>query len=120
MVKGLMHELSICQALLDQVTSLVKANEADAVASITVRIGPLSGVEPELLQQAFSIAQANTVAAGSALVLTTLPIRVRCHCCGAESEATVNRLLCAKCQDWHTEVISGDELLLASVELIVN
>jgi hydrogenase nickel incorporation protein HypA/HybF len=30
----------------------------------------------------------------------------------------MNRLLCGACGDWHTQVISGDELLLESVELI--
>jgi hydrogenase nickel incorporation protein HypA/HybF len=29
----------------------------------------------------------------------------------------MNRLTCAACGDWHTRVISGDELLLESVEL---
>lgn len=29
----------------------------------------------------------------------------------------MNRLLCGACGDWHTRIISGDELLLESVEL---
>jgi hydrogenase nickel incorporation protein HypA/HybF len=45
------------------------------------------------------------------------PIQVRCQTCGAETEAAMNRLICGACGDWHTQVISGDELLLESVEL---
>jgi hydrogenase nickel incorporation protein HypA/HybF len=44
-------------------------------------------------------------------------VRVRCEQCGAESEASPNRLLCGACGDYHTRLLSGDELLLVSVEL---
>jgi hydrogenase nickel incorporation protein HypA/HybF len=81
------------------------------------RIGPLSGVEPQLLEQAFPLASAGTIAAHAELAIETLAVRVRCETCGAETEATANRLLCGACGDWHTKLVSGDELLLVSVEL---
>lgn len=90
---------------------------APGVASITLRIGPLSGVVPALLMQAFPLAAAGSVAAHADLTIESLPVRVHCHGCGADSDAAVNRLLCGVCGDWHTALISGDELLLASVEL---
>ena len=34
--------------------------------------------------------------------------------------ATVNRLLCGACGDYHTRLLSGDEMILASVELNVD
>ncbi len=112
-----MHELSVCQGMLNQVAAIAAERQALGVSSITVRIGPLSGVEPDLLQHAFPIACAGTVAAEARLVIERLPIRVRCEQCGAETDATPNRLLCGACGDWHTQLISGDELILASVEL---
>ena len=45
------------------------------------------------------------------------PVRVRCTQCGAESPARPNRLLCASCGDYRTRLISGDEMLLANLEL---
>ncbi len=112
-----MHELSICQALIEQVETVARDHSAAAVTSITVKIGPLSGVVPDLLEQAFPLASAGTVAATSTLHVVPLPIKVQCQRCGAETEATINRLLCAACGAWQTRVTSGDELLLASVEL---
>jgi hydrogenase nickel incorporation protein HypA/HybF len=44
---------------------------------------------------------------------------VRCETCGAETEAEPNRLICATCGDYHTRLVSGDEMMLMSVELIV-
>lgn len=112
-----MHELAICQGMLRQVMDIADRKQARAVTRILVRIGPLSGVEPQLLAQAFPIASAGTPAADAALELESLPVRVRCEQCGAESEASPNRLLCGACGDYHTRLLSGDELLLVSVEL---
>lgn len=113
-----MHELSVCQALLEQVQTVANSHGARAVSRIVLQIGPLAGVEPGLLKQAFPIARAGTVAATADLQIETLPIRVRCEQCGAETDAAVNHLVCGRCGDWHTQLLSGDELLLASVELL--
>jgi hydrogenase nickel incorporation protein HypA/HybF len=113
-----MHELSICQALLAQVEKVVSEHQALGAARIVVHIGPLAGVEPRLLQEAFPIAAAGSVAQSAQLQIEELPLRVRCDSCGAESDAQPNRLLCGACGDWHTRLISGEEMVLASVELI--
>jgi hydrogenase nickel incorporation protein HypA/HybF len=113
-----MHELSICQALLTQVETLAAQHQAQQVTRIVVRVGPLGGVEPDLLAHAFTVARAGTVAAEAELVLETLPVRIRCQQCGVESEVEANHLCCRACGDWHTQLLSGDELLLAQVELI--
>ena len=114
-----MHELSVCQSLLTQVEAIAAQHRTQSVASITLQIGPLSGIEPGLLQQAFTLARAGSVAEQATLVIESLPIRVKCQRCEQESEALPNRLLCAHCGDYHTQLISGDEMLLASVELAV-
>jgi hydrogenase nickel incorporation protein HypA/HybF len=113
-----MHELSICQALLAQIETLATRHRAQQVVLIKVQIGPLAGVEPHLLTQAFALAQVGTLAAQAKLVLETLPVRVRCQSCDQESETSSNQLICHHCGDWHTELLSGDEMLLASVELM--
>ena len=114
-----MHELSVCQGMLRQVSDLARRHRAEKVSRIVVRIGPLSGVEPELLRQAFPLASAGTLAEAADLVLEADALRVQCSECGAESDARPNRLLCGQCGSWQTRLISGDELLLASVEFIM-
>jgi hydrogenase nickel incorporation protein HypA/HybF len=112
-----MHELSVCQGLLDQVSGIARQHQAIGVKRIRLRIGPLSGVEPQLLAQAFPLASAGSIAEHAELEIETLAVRVRCATCGAETDAAANRLVCGACGDWHTQLISGDELLLVSVEL---
>ena len=115
-----MHELSVCQALMSQVEEIARREGASSVATIRLRIGPLSGVVPDLLKQAFTIARAGTLAESAELITELQPIRIRCLECDAESEAQPNRLLCGACGGFRTQVTSGDELLLASVELDIE
>jgi hydrogenase nickel incorporation protein HypA/HybF len=113
------HELSVCQALLDEVAKIAASHDARAVERVTVEVGLLSGIEPALLASAFEIARAGTCAAQAELSIAVLEILVRCNDCGAASRAQPNRLLCAACGGYHTRVLEGDELRLRAVELDV-
>lgn len=113
-----MHELAICQGLMREVERVAHAAGADRVVSVTVRIGPLSGVEPQLLESAFPLASAGTSAAGARLIIERAALRVRCQRCGGESEVPSTRLVCTHCGHWRVQVLSGEELLLARVELL--
>ena len=113
-----MHELAVCQALIEQVEAIARERSAQRVETVRVSIGPLSGVEPRLLEQAFPVASAGTVADGASLELDCLPLRVRCQQCGQVSDALPSRLICGHCGDWHTDLVSGDELILSRVELL--
>jgi len=112
-----MHELAICQVLMNQVESIAAERNARSVVSIVVGMGPLSGVEAQLLEHAYPVASAGTVAEGAELVIENLPVRIKCTECGKESEASPNKLICKACGDWRTTLISGDELMLMRVEL---
>lgn len=112
-----MHELSICRALMEEVARVAFDQRARRVVSVTVRIGPLSGVEPALLNSAYPLASAGTVAENSRLIIEPAELRVRCLECGCESEAQSTSLLCGRCGHWRIEVVSGQELLLQRVEL---
>jgi hydrogenase nickel incorporation protein HypA/HybF len=114
-----MHELSVCQALLDQVESIARANGATGVEQITVAVGPLSGVETRLLSNAFEFARRGSCAAAE-LRFETMALKVRCAECGAESGCEANALLCAACGGFRTQVISGDELMLLRVKFTAS
>ena len=47
----------------------------------------------------------------------TVPVRVRCRTCRAETGAAANRLLCAACGAWQVDVVAGEEMLLQRVEI---
>jgi hydrogenase nickel incorporation protein HypA/HybF len=117
--ESVVHELSVCQALLAQVVEIATDRGASAVSRITVEVGPLCGVEPGLLASAFEIVRAGSCAAGAILSIETTAITISCLICGAESQTAPNRLLCAACGGYRTRVVGGDELRLRGVELLV-
>lgn len=112
-----MHELSVCLSLIEQVERIARDQGAIRVERILLRIGPLSGVEAPLLANAYPLAAAGTLAADAELQIEPAPVTVHCIDCGEESPATANRLLCEHCGSFHTRLTSGDEMLLARLEL---
>ena len=79
-----MHEFSLCMDLIGQVTALARQHRARSVACVRVQIGMLAGVEPMLLENAFSIARAGTVAEHAEMFTDIVPPAVRCGACGAD------------------------------------
>ena len=100
-----------------QVEQVAAAHGASAVELVILQIGELSGVEPPLLERAFEIARAGTVAEDAELEIRTGPVVVQCRECGGKSAVPPNRLLCSYCGEWRVRVVEGEELLLLSVEL---
>jgi hydrogenase nickel incorporation protein HypA/HybF len=113
-----MHELSVCQGLLREVEAVARDHSAERVLSVVLRIGPLAGVEPTLLEEAFTLASAGTLVAGSKLVIEQAALRLQCTECGQQAQArSINCLTCPTCGSWRTRVLEGEELLLTRVEL---
>ena len=107
----------MCDDLLSQVNAIAREHNASSVNSITVQIGPLSGVESTLLESAFVLMREGTVAEHAHLLVQLLSIEVCCQLCGKQSETVANHLMCNACGSSETTLISGDELILASVEM---
>ena len=112
-----MHELSVCQALIERGERVARENDASRVVSIVISVGPLSGVEPQLLEHAYPLAAAGTIAEHATLTVETVPVRVRCRKCAAETVAEPNRIVCGACGDWQVDVTEGEEMLLRRVEI---
>ena len=115
-----MHELAICQSLIDQLDEIASDYPDKRITVVHLQIGPLSGVVPELLQDAFPIASAGTPAQDAQLQFHDSDIEVHCPECGQTSTAQMNKLICSFCGNWRTELVSGDELMLQQVELEEN
>ncbi len=112
-----MHEYSVCSALLQEVERIAAEHGAGAVALIELKLGPLSGIDEALLRRAWPLVAAGTVAATAELRIGAAPVKVRCTRCQAVSEVRPNRLLCARCGDFRTRLLGGDEMLLDRLEL---
>ena len=108
-----MHEMSLVEELLAQ-AERIAAEHRGQIEEVFVSVGPLAGVEPQLLQSAF-----DTLApAGARLVIDEIALRVRCESCGQEFEPERLRLDCPACESGNCKVLAGDALMFQRVTLI--
>lgn len=112
-----MHELSVCQALLAQVTTIARNHGSSRVLRIEIEVGPLSGIDASQLTSAFQVMRRGSCAAGAALNVQSTPIIITCNACGTNSPAAANRLSCPACSQPLTALLSGDELRLMRIEM---
>lgn len=115
-----MHELSVAEAVVAELEELVRREGACRVARVVLRVGALSGVEPDALEFAFPFAAEGTCAEGAELVLESEPVRVRCGACGAETAADPLWMACGACGADAVEIIGGADLTLRSAELVAE
>jgi hydrogenase nickel incorporation protein HypA/HybF len=111
------HEYAIVQALLSRVEDEARARNASAVRRLSVSIGELSGVEPELLATAYEFFRERTLCDGAEMVVERVPARWVCSVCG-EGLTRGARLTCSACRaPGHLE--QGGEIVLERIEMEV-
>jgi hydrogenase nickel incorporation protein HypA/HybF len=113
-----MHEYSVARALLERALVEARQRGASRVCRLSVRIGELSGVLPELLATAYALAREGTLCHDAPLEILPAPARWRCRGCG-EAPAPGGVLRCPACGG-ELALASGDELLLERIEMEVG
>lgn len=112
-----MHEHSLVRALIRQVSQVAVDNAADAVERVRVELGPLSGVEPVLVDLAWQQLGPGTICNEATLILEEIPLRCRCRACHEEFEVAEIRLECTACGSHSVQVTGGDEFRLLDVTI---
>ena len=108
-----MHELSICTAIAAIVGEHAEGRPVDRVR---LDVGALRQVVPDTLTYSWGVTVEGTPLAGSVLEVREIPAVLRCSTCGADTTITVPVFRCP-CGSTATEVVSGEELLVTSLEL---
>jgi len=114
-----MHEMSIALSLIDVATQQAIEAGGETVTLVEVEVGDLSGVVPEALQSAFTIARAKEPLLKSAeLAIIPVPVTIRCHICGCEQPTVaMNDLRCRICGEPSADVVHGRELDVVAIEI---
>ncbi|MBU1659063.1 hydrogenase/urease nickel incorporation protein HypA [bacterium] len=112
-----MHEYSIVQSLLDACEENAKVNNATKVSKVVVKIGVMSGVEPELLQSAFDTFKEKTICDSAEFVMNIQPIVVKCNKCLDKSTLQKLEYSCPACQSVDLDILDGEDMYLMQLEL---
>lgn len=111
-----MHEYSIVQSLLESCEEHTRENEASKVTKVVVKIGVLSGVEPDLLQTAFDTFKEQTVCHEAEFIINVQKIEILCHDCNAKSTLEKHEFSCPNCESINLKVTDGEDMYLMSLE----
>ena len=112
-----MHELSLAASLLEMLEERAREHAPCRVTAVTVRLGRLSGVVPDLLESAFESVKKGTVAADAVLAIEVVPFRFRCRACGGESFPDEPPYVCSACGAADIELLGGMDLVLERLEI---
>ncbi len=112
-----MHEMSLVRSLLRQVERLCEQHGGTSVEQIEIEIGPLSGVEPLLVREAFDVVSIETQSVGSDLIIHDVPLEARCRDCNADFEMASFDFVCPECHSRSIQITKGDEFRLLNVTM---
>ncbi len=113
-----MHELSIVEALIEQVEAEVeRAGARGQVARLKLSIGRLSGVNADAVRFAFELLTPGTRLAGAELEIDEPKAVCRCAACGAQTEIEELSLGCPACQAGDITIDGGREMLLETIDV---
>lgn len=112
-----MHELSLMEGVRRQALEEAKRHGGERILTITLRVGQLSGVEPDCLALAFEVVMADSPAADAQLEIETVPAEGRCRVCAALFPVPAGLLVCPHCRG-SASLVRGQELQLVSMEIV--
>jgi hydrogenase nickel incorporation protein HypA/HybF len=107
-----MHEMSIAVALLERVLDEAAKGGLRTVTRVSVDVGALQSVEPELLIEAFLAAAHGSAAQGAQLNLQIRPARALCLACGADFQPNYRDYACPRCGKAEVQILEGRDLFL--------
>ena len=114
-----MHEYSLVEALVGRVEQEARRRSALAVHRLSVRIGELSGVDPELFRTAYETFRAGTICAEAPLALTRVAGELVLPDAAAGRSPRGEVLRCPACDVPARLDDGGDALTLDGIELEV-
>lgn len=112
-----MHELSLCNAIIETLQQEAEAHNYQRVTRVRLEIGVLATVDVQALRFAFDIASEKTLAQGALLDIISLPATARCQQCNRISELTERFDSCPHCNSYSLVPLSGEEMRIRDLEV---
>jgi hydrogenase nickel incorporation protein HypA/HybF len=112
-----MHELSLCQGLIDLLEAERAARGFQAIDRVQLAIGSWANVDPQALRFGFAAASPGTIADGATLDIEVVPAQVWCVPCAAQRRVTERSDPCPVCGGSQLLAQSGEEMRLAALEV---
>jgi len=107
-----MHELSLCEHIVQIVASNAETQSFEQVKIIWLEVGALTGVEQGALQFHFANISRGTLAENARLIIIDSPARAWCCECKMDVLIKEIRDRCPQCDNHSLHILSGEEIML--------
>jgi hydrogenase nickel incorporation protein HypA/HybF len=114
-----MHELSLIANLFEIMEKEAREKKAKKITHVRLQVGLFSGVVSDLLKTAFDIYKEDTMASEAQLEIEEIPLKIRCQDCGTEVIKDDFVFICGKCGSHNLQTLSGTELFLEKMDLLI-
>ena len=112
-----MHEVSIAENIIDIIKCSLNTEQFSQILSLHLKVGPLSGVDPEALKFALESIAEGTLIENAAINIEVTEIQGFCFKCGGEFNASDIRFICPLCGSNEVKIVSGNELEIIDLEV---
>ena len=112
-----MHELGIVYHIIRDVENVARANGVSRVLSVTLLLGEVSGVVPDLLLDAWRwAADKKPITEGAGLVVEPVEAVTHCEACGRDYATVEHGKTCPHCGSGETYLLQGQEVMIKQIE----
>jgi hydrogenase nickel incorporation protein HypA/HybF len=111
-----MHELKIAQDVLNIIEQEAKKNRISRVNKFVLRIGKLRQCFSSFLKYIFQIITKETIAEAAEVIIEEIDITACCKKCHTKFIVHKHNYLCPNCGSGYCEIITGDEIILVTIE----
>lgn len=116
-----MHELGIVMNVVEQVEKIAADNGAQKVIGVTMEIGEVSTIVPELFLDAFNWAKKKTEHLQNAeLEMIIIEGRTYCRNCGETYRTTEYGKKCPHCGSPETYLLTGDQVIIKDISAVFD
>jgi hydrogenase nickel incorporation protein HypA/HybF len=112
-----MHELSLCEGLLQILETEAEKQGFTQVKSVWLEIGDMSGVEVEAMKFCFDVVMKDSIANDASLNIINIPGGAWCMQCAKNVTVKQRYDECPDCGSYQLQVTSGDEMKIKELEV---
>jgi hydrogenase nickel incorporation protein HypA/HybF len=114
-----MHERSLAKKILQQVEELLQEYPGQRIVSVELEVGPMSGVEPDLLLSALAEPVVSKLE-GVSFSITEVPLRAACEQCHTEFAVNDYLFRCSHCSSADVIITQGDSVRILNAVMTVD
>ncbi len=113
-----MHELGVVFKVIDDIKEVAAENDITKVESVTLQLGTVSAVVPNLLEDCWKWAvDREELMKGCELVIEPIEAITFCEDCKSEYDTIKHGKTCPNCGSGNTYLLQGNEFMIKEISV---